>query len=65
MQFSTIISLLTAAAVSVAAAPVIAERTTGIEVYLSNTGYVYGYPAGAVASKEYVCSTQAFVSSPD
>ena len=63
MRFSTVATLLTASAVSIAAAPILDERATGIQVYLSNLGYVYGYPAGADPSKEYVCSTAALVSS--
>ena len=64
MHLSTVATLITAAAASVAAAPVLDERATGIQVYLSNFGYVYGFPAGADPSKEYLCSTAAFVSSP-
>lgn len=63
MHLSTVATLITVAAASVAAAPVLNERATGIKVYLSNLGYVYGYPAGADRSKEYVCSTADFVSS--
>lgn len=62
MHFSNIATLLLTAVASVAAAPVLDTRATGIKVYLSNLGYVYGYPAGSDPSKQYVCSTAAFVS---